>query len=172
MNRTPIKRTPFKRKAPAFACRPEREYRMPTVSDPAAFRSPAPVAATAAPIRKADPVRSEAYRRAVAGLRCIHCGVLGYSQCAHANTGKGGSLKVCDLQSFPLCTVHPGPDGVLVQGCHERFDQGALFSKETRRALEPAWIESTQRKILSMGLWPRRLARPSMTAAPISEIRP
>ncbi|WP_409884455.1 hypothetical protein [Acidovorax sp.] len=109
---------------------------------------------------KSDPVRCKPYLRAVAGLRCIHCGVLGYSQCAHANTGKGASIKVSDLDSFPLCTVHPGPDGTLVQGCHERFDQGALFSKAVRRELEPAWAADTQRRILAMGLWPKNLPRP------------
>ena len=92
-------------------------------------------------------------------------------QCAHANTGKGASIKACDLQSFPLCTVHPGPDGTLVQGCHERFDQGALFSKLVRRDLEPAWIADTQRKIYSMGLWPKKLPYTDVVDAIIKEIR-
>ena len=167
-----MKRTGFKPRAPRHEPRdPDRVRSVPTVSD-GAWRTPRAVdAMPAAQVHKAAPVRSEAYRRAVAGLRCIHCGVLGYSQCAHANTGKGASIKACDLQSFPLCTVHPGPDGTLVQGCHERFDQGALFSKLVRRELEPAWIADTQRKIYSMGLWPQKLPYTDVVDAIIKEIR-
>ena len=167
-----MKRTGFKPRAQHREQRdPDRVRSVPTVA-PGAFRAPEPVSeAPAAQVAKAAPVRSEAYRRAVAGLRCIHCGLLGYSQCAHANTGKGASIKVSDLDSFPLCTVHPGPDGTLVQGCHERFDQGALFSKLVRRDLEPAWIADTQRKIFSMGLWPKKLPYTDVVDAIIKEIR-
>ena len=115
----------------------------------------------AAPIPKAAPVRSEAYRRAVASLPCINCGVPGYSQCAHSNSGKGAGIKASDLDSFPLCTVHPGADGRLVQGCHENFDQGALFTKAVRRELEPAWAADTQRRIQAMGMWPESLPAPA-----------
>ena len=114
----------------------------------------------AAPIPKTAPVRSEAYRRAVASLPCAICGVPGYSQCAHSNSGKGAGIKASDLDSFPLCTVHPGADGSLVQGCHERFDQGALFLKSVRRELEPVWAADTRRKIQAMGLWPKGLPAP------------
>ena len=167
-----MKRTGFKPRTPHREARdPDRVRSMPTVA-PGAFRAPEPVAsAPAARVEKSAPVRSEALRRAVASLPCINCGVLGYSQCAHANTGKGASIKACDLQSFPLCTVHPGPDGTLVQGCHERFDQGALFSKLVRRDLEPAWIADTQRKIYSMGLWPQKLPYTDVVDAIIKEIR-
>ena len=167
-----MRRTAFKPRVPQWAQRdPDRVRSMPTVT-PGAFRVPGPVAsAPAARVEKAAPVRSEALRRAVASLPCINCGVPGHSQCAHANTGKGASIKACDLQSFPLCTVHPGPDGTLVQGCHERFDQGALFSKLVRRELEPAWIADTQRKIYSMGLWPQKLPYTDVVDAIIKEIR-
>ncbi len=167
-----MKRAGFKPRAPHREARdPDRVRSVPTVT-PGAFRAPEPVAmAPAATVAKDVPVRSEPYRRAVAGLRCIHCGVLGYSQCAHANTGKGASIKACDLDSFALCTVHPGPDGTLVQGCHERFDQGALFSKLVRRQLEQAWIADTQRKIYSMGLWPKKLPYTDVVDAIIKEIR-
>lgn len=91
---TALKRTGFKSRAPTSISRdPDRVRATPTVT-PGAFRVPGPVAsAPAARVEKSAPVRSEALRRAVAGLRCIHCGVLGYSQCAHANTGKGASIK-------------------------------------------------------------------------------
>ena len=153
-----LRRTGFKSRAPQWAPRdPDRLRGVPTVT-PGAFRAPQPVATTSAePVTKDAPVRSEAYRRAVASLPCINCKVPGYSQCAHSNSGKGASIKASDLDSFPLCTVHPGADGRLVQGCHEKFDQGALFTKAVRRELEPVWAADTRRKLLALGLWPKVL---------------
>ena len=162
--RTPMKRTPFGRKLQAVAGpQPNREQRIAAravsamknvVPRAATVASAAVLSIAAAPITKDAPVRSEAYRRAVASLPCINCGVPGYSQCAHSNSGKGAGIKASDLDSFPLCTVHPGADGRLVQGCHENFDQGALFTKAVRRELEPVWAADTRRKLLAMGLWP------------------
>ena len=158
---TTLKRTGFKSRAPtSISSDPDRVRATPTVT-PGAFRVPVPVAsAPAAQVEKAAPVRSEAYRRAVASLPCINCGVPGYSQCAHSNSGKGAGIKASDLDSFPLCTVHPGADGRLVQGCHENFDQGALFTKAVRRELEPVWAADTRRKLLAMGLWPKGVPVP------------
>lgn len=113
------------------------------------------ITAACGPVLKTTVVRSEAYRRVVAGLPCMSCGVPGISQCAHANTGKGMGTKVCDLRSFPLCACQPGR-----AGCHARFDQGALFSKLARQAIEDAWIADTQRRILAMGLWPKGVELP------------
>ena len=158
MRSAPLKRTSLRPRAPRSEQQrdPDRLRTMPTVT-PGAFRAPQPVGAPVAPIEKDNPVRSEAYRRAVASLPCAICGVPGYSQCAHSNSGKGAGIKASDLDSFPLCTVHPGADGRLVQGCHENFDQGALFAKAVRRELEPVWAADTQRRILAMGLWPKAL---------------
>ena len=163
-----MKRTAFKPRAPQQAQRdPDRVRSVPTVT-PGAFRAPEPVASVpaAAQVEKSAPVRSEAYRRAVASLPCINCGVPGYSQCAHSNSGKGAGIKASDLDSFPLCTVHPGADGRLVQGCHENFDQGALFTKAVRRELEPVWAADTQRRIHALGLWPPGLPSPLFTKEP------
>jgi hypothetical protein len=113
----------------------------------------------AAPIPKAAPVRSEAYRRAVATLPCAICGVPGYSQAAHANTGKGMGMKACDLTCFPACGPRPGE-----QGCHAKLDQGALFTKAVRRELEPVWAADTQRRLLAMGLVPASLIDSISTA--------
>ena len=156
-----MKRTGFKPRTPHREARdPDRVRAVPTVT-PGAFRAPQPVATTPAePVNKDAPVRSEAYRRAVASLPCAICGVPGYSQCAHSNSGKGAGIKASDLDSFPLCTVHPGADGRLVQGCHENFDQGALFTKAARRELEPVWAADTRRRVKAMGLWPARLPYP------------
>lgn len=151
--RTPIKSAGFKSRAPSSEQRdPDRVRSMPTVT-PGAFRAPEPVAsAPAAQVAKAAPVRSEAYRRAVASLPCAICGVPGYSQAAHANQGKGMGMKACDLTLFPACCDRPG-----VRGCHSQMDQGALFTKAVRRELEPVWAADTRRKIKAMGLWPKAL---------------
>ena len=154
-----MKRSTFKPRKPHREARdPDRVRATPTVT-PGAFRVPGPVAsAPAARVEKSAPVRSEALRRAVASLPCINCGVPGHSQCAHSNSGKGAGIKASDLDSFPLCTVHPGADGRLVQGCHENFDRGALFTKAVRRELEPVWAADTRRKLLALGLWPTNLS--------------
>ena len=148
-----MKRTGFKPRAPRHEPRdPDRVRSVPTVT-PGAFRAPEPVTtAPAATISKDDPVRSEKYRRAVAGLPCINCKVPGYSQCAHSNSGKGAGIKASDLDSFPLCCDRPGQ-----RGCHSLFDQGALFTKAVRREQEPVWAADTQRRLLAMGLIPPSL---------------
>ena len=109
------------------------------------------------PRPKSAPVRNETYRRAVASLPCAICGMPGYSQAAHGSAGKGMGFKSCDLTCFPACCDRPG-----VRGCHSRLDQGALFSKAARHALEPVWAADTQRRIHAMGLWPKNLPYPSV----------
>lgn len=158
---TTLKRTGFKSRAPtSISSDPDRVRATPTVT-PGAFRVPVPLAsAPAARVEKSAPVRSEAYRRLVASLPCINCGVPGHSQCAHSNSGKGAGIKASDLDSFPLCTVHASADGRLVQGCHENFDRGALFTKAVRRELEPVWAADTRRKLLALGLWPKGVPVP------------
>lgn len=137
-----MKRSGFKR--------PQRPERVPIVHKPLAV--PLVYAVIDDQVRaapKSAPVRSEEYRRAVATLPCVICGVPGYSQAAHANTGKGMGIKACDLTLFPACADRPG-----VVGCHTKLDQGALFSKAARRTLESVWAADTQRKIKLMGQWP------------------
>lgn len=112
-----------------------------------------PAELVAAP--KIEAIEHEGYRRLVAQLPCIACRIYNFSQCAHTNTGKGLAVKTCDLQTFPLCCDRPG-----VRGCHSLFDQGALFSKAARRAIEPAWVADTQRQILTLGWWPADLPIP------------
>lgn len=103
---------------------------------------------------KDEPVRSEAYRRVVATHACKVCGIVGYSQAAHPNTGKGMGTKTDDRECFPLCCDRPG-----VRGCHAKFDQGALFTKEARRLVEQAWAADTRRAIEAAGDWPADLPK-------------
>lgn len=157
MKRTPMKRTAWPRRAPVvdFEKNPNGTSAKPSyvAMKKRAVMARVP-AAPAAAIPKDAPVRSEAYRRAVAGLPCAICGISGSSQAAHPNTGKGAGIKTDDRLCFPLCCDRPG-----VHGCHAKFDQGALFTKAVRRALEPAWAADTRRRIEAMGLWPANLQK-------------
>lgn len=150
-----MKRTAFKPRAPHREARdPDRMRSVPSVT-PGAFRTPVAVDGAPAPqVAKAAPVRSEAYRRAVASLPCVICGMPGHSQAAHANTGKGMGMKACDLSCFPACGPRPG-----MQGCHAALDQGALFLKAVRRELEPVWAADTMRKLWEIGVIPDSLKK-------------
>lgn len=159
---TTLKRTGFKSRAPtSISSDPDRVRATPTVT-PGAFRVPVPLAsAPAARVEKSAPVRSEAYRRLVASLPCVICGVPGYSQAAHGSAGKGMALKACDVATlFPACADRPG-----VRGCHIQLDQGALYPKHIRRELEPVWAADTQRRIHAMGLWPKGVQYPQPDGA-------
>ena len=147
--RTPIKSAGFKSRAPSSEQRdPDRVRVMPTVV-PGAFRLPEPVAsAPAAQVAKAAPVRSEAYRRLVASLPCIACGIQGYSQAAHLPPEAKG-MKQSDLLTFPLCCTRVG-----IPGCHQDYDQYRLFPREAAMTVGRAWAADTQRRIQAMGLWP------------------
>lgn len=110
--------------------------------------------ATLQAVHKHPTIQHEGYRRLVAALRCIHCLRWGHSQCAHANTGKAAGKKLMDDRlTFPLCASGPG-----WVGCHDLFDQGALFLKLDRRAIEPVWCAQTRADIRDEGLWPADLA--------------
>lgn len=107
-----------------------------------------------AAIEKEAPVRSEAYRRIVADMACAFCGVVGHSQAAHPNTGKGMGIKTDDRLCFPMCGPRPG-----VQGCHAKLDQGALLDKEKRRVFELAAGHDTREVIEAAGMWPAGVPR-------------
>ena len=158
----PLKRTPFQRKTTAENI-PAKAAQSHAQQAPVAIISIVTKPARIAPfsnefkgsIPKAQPVRSEAYRRAVASLPCCICGIAGQSQAAHGSGAgtavcKGMGLKSCDLTCFPACALR----------CHPALDQAALFSKAARHQLEPVWAADTQRKIQAMGKWPKGLAYP------------
>ena len=147
-----MKRTGFKPRSPRREARdPDRLRSVPAVT-PGAFRAPQPVAsAPSAQVAKAAPVRSEAYRRAVASLPCAHCGIEGYSQHAHENDGKGARLKVDDRRAMPLCCSRPG-----IEGCHVAFDQYRLVpgGRDAHADLGRALAEQTRNRLNALGLWP------------------
>lgn len=151
-----MKRSTFKPRVPHREQRdPDRVRHVPSVT-PGAFRAPVPVGdAPAAPVTKDDPVRSQAYLRAVASLPCIACGIQGYSQAAHLPPEAKG-MKQSDLLTFPLCCVRLG-----VPGCHQDYDNYRLFPKHAAMTVGRAWAADTQRRIQAMGLWPKGLSVPS-----------
>lgn len=94
------------------------------------------------PRPKIKPVRDEQYRRLVAALPCVNCGVEGHSQAAHPNYGKGGRTKTDDTACFPLCCDRPG-----VRGGHSLLDQGGEITKRERRLVEQMWSEQTKERL-------------------------
>ena len=175
--RKPMKRTGFKRKQPVSIYKTaalgpsmtliekreaEREKRLADIAKSAienALEKPVNVAlihgtGPAAPVEKENPLRSEAYRRAVASLPCIACGIQGYSQAAHLPPEAKG-MKQSDLLTFPLCCTRVG-----IAGCHQDYDQYRLFPRAAAMAVGRAWAADTQRRILAMGLWPKGLPVP------------
>lgn len=116
----------------------------------------------ATPRQKEELVRSEPYRRLVASMPCVNCGLQGYSQHAHENNGKGKGMKVCDLRAMPLCCTRPG-----VLGCHAAFDQYKLFNtKQEHVDKGREWAEHTQREIYECGLWPKNIKVPEYLKKP------
>lgn len=168
--RKPMKRSGFLRRTPGDrseslesreARLQERARRQLASAQATAYLLPdltraAAKAARVVTVAKEDIQTSEAYRRAVAGLRCIWCGIEGYSQHAHLNLGKGFGLKTDDRTGFPLCCTRPG-----VEGCHVAYDQYRLVSggRDAHRAYGLEWGRITRDEILSLGLWPSNLPR-------------
>jgi len=98
-----------------------------------------------APTPKDQPLRSELYRRYVAMLPCYCCGVVGYSQAAHADQGKGLALKSDDRTCYPLCGPHPsGSHFGTVPGCHHRIGSAGHFTRDVRRSFELDALTNTQ----------------------------
>lgn len=94
--------------------------------------------------------RNEKYRRLVASLPCVVCGIEGRSQAAHSNLsmhGKAMSLKASDAAIFPLCADEPGR-----QGCHSLFDQHKLANSKTEKiAITNRYIADTVIQLLERG---------------------
>lgn len=136
-------------KRPAIKRTPQPLYRLARPCEAAT------VSEAAVPVPKAAPVRSETYRRLVASLPCVFCGIEGFSQHAHGNNGKGMALKVCDLFAFPACADRPGQ-----RGCHALLDQGALFPKAVRREVEAELARRTVQFLIGAGRWPAAIPVP------------
>lgn len=108
-------------------------------------------------VHKEKAIESEPYRRLVAKLPCMWCGIEGYSQHAHLNLGKGLGLKTDDRTGFPLCCSRPG-----VEGCHVAYDNYRLLESGGREAHREYGLEAgrfTREQVRKAGLWPASLPR-------------
>lgn len=92
-------------------------------------------------VAKTKPVRSEAYRRRVAALPCIRCGIGGYSQAAHG-PALGRGIKASDKGCFPLCCDRPG-----IVGCHSLYDGYKLGDVFYRYGFAAEWAEKTRKRL-------------------------
>jgi hypothetical protein len=138
----PLKRSPFKAKMPE---RKHREESFSGVDIDQVHFGRYGANDRHAPQPKTEPVRDEAYRRWVATLPCIRCGVHGRSQAAHPNFDKGMSQKTSDLDCFPLCAPT-----VNYMGCHSAHDLSFGMTREERRQRELDYIAAmkTMRELL------------------------
>lgn len=104
---------------------------------------------------KQNAVRSEPYRRLVAAMPCVRCGIHGYSQAAHADAGKGAHIKSDDRTCYPACG--PRPDGAI--GCHALIGSTGFYTRDQRRLVEDLYAAATRAEIEAAGLWPKNLPR-------------
>lgn len=97
---------------------------------------------------KAARLESEPYLRLVATLPCAHCYLLGATQAAHENEGKGAGVKVGDDRSFPMC--HEGGNG-----CHTAFDHYRLIEggREAHRELGRVYVARTQATLRTLAVY-------------------
>jgi hypothetical protein len=86
--------------------------------------------------------RSESYRRRVAELPCALCGIIGYSQCAHSDEGKGMAMKSDDRTCYPACGPRLG-----IQGCHYFIGTSGTLTKAARRDMEKRFAAETRQKL-------------------------
>lgn len=103
------------------------------------------------PRPKEDPHRSELYRRWVASLPCVHCGIEGYSNACHSDSdGKGMGIKASDQTCWPGCVDRPG-----VVGCHTTIGATGQLGRDERRKLERIYAEVTRDLARETGAWPK-----------------
>lgn len=92
-------------------------------------------------------IRNEWFRRAVAKLPCVACGIEECTQHAHSNLaehGKGRGLKSGDEAAMALCCTRPGENG-----CHVEHDQ--LINVEDAEAQTYKYIAQTYMALMDAG---------------------
>lgn len=119
----------------------ERVRSVPTRGTGRGVMAPATDSVVAMP--KESPVRSDPYLRYVAALPCWLCGIVGHSQAAHSDEGKGMGFKAGDDRTFPLCCTRPG-----IPGCHHAMGTGGTFTRDVRRRMEHQAVAFTQHQLL------------------------
>lgn len=135
----PLRRTAFRAKPPA----PVKRERAPLVLVPreeparAVMALAKPVPAEAQP--KEGRYISEVWRRNVASIPCVFCGMP--SQAAHRNEGKALGLKTDDCLTAALCPPE-----------HAEIDQGKNMTRDERRARMNEAIVLTLLEMVRRGL--------------------
>lgn len=146
----PMRRTPFRRRAPGAepaSVSREIDDAVRSLAEIAARKPTRPPARMARllsseparPVPKPETFRSEAWLAAVRSIPCVHCG--GPAEAAHRNEGKGGAIKVDDCLAAALCRPE-----------HTRVDRGKDLSREERRALIDRYIVATLVELVRRGL--------------------
>ena len=150
----PLKRTPFRAKAPPPRPAKTTEY-TPRPRSPAA--APLAQQPQAAPVPKFAYVRDTRIRDACRALPCQHCGAVGPDAgvtWAHSNQGIHGharGIKASDVYVAALCWV-----------CHRELDQGKQWDRATRVAIWTAAHLRTVALAVLLGLWPRDVPVPAV----------
>jgi hypothetical protein len=110
-------------------------------------RVPAPSSPVFVQTPKTVYVDDKDYRRFVASLPCFRCGIEGYSNACHSDSGrdgKGGSIKACDLTCWPGCVTRgPGEPG-----CHYLIGMTTLMNRGEKRAFEMRAAAATQATLI------------------------
>lgn len=150
----PMKRSGFKPKLPPRPC---KVYEVFTPRPRAAAVPRADgKARMVVPVPKHAPIQHEGYMKAVRGLPCYRCGIVGFTQFCHADEGKGAALKTDCRRGWPGCGPHLVGNR-MVPGCHYEVGSTGALGKAARRAFEEAAGQATRAAILSSGQWPESL---------------
>ena len=103
---------------------------------------------------KTEYIRSQKLLKAVASLRCMHCGTSEGVQASHSNWvehGKGKGIKASDIYVAALC-----------QRDHYEIDQGKDLTKEQRKEM---WLNAHRKTVETLVLnreWPTSIPIPKV----------
>ncbi len=103
---------------------------------------------------KTEYIRSQKLLKAVASLRCMHCGTSEGVQASHSNWsehGKAKSLKASDIYVAALC-----------QRDHYEIDQGKNLTKDQRKEM---WLNAHKKTVETLVLnreWPAGVPIPNV----------
>lgn len=108
---------------------------------------------TNGPVTKEHASQHQGYMAAVRSLGyCMLCRRACRPEFAHADMGKGQSIKTDVRRGWPGCGLGPwGP------GCHYLVGTSGQYEKAERRALEEDLGRRTRAAVLAAGTWPKRL---------------
>lgn len=143
-----LRRVPFRRKAPP--ARPVKTIEYTPRARPVAVADG--VARMSVPVPKEAPIQHAGYMKAVRTLPCARCGIVGFTQFAHSDEGKGMAIKSDCRYGWPGCGPHHADPG-----CHWYVGTSGRMGKEARRAFEASAAAHTRQVIRERGLWPATL---------------